>query len=50
MCNQKCFKIEVTYHDIVKENYIWASNLNEAIDIAYFKWNKADKREVTEIT
>ena len=50
MNKQKCFKVEVTYNDIVKEGYIWANNLNEAIDKAYFKWNNADKREVTEIT
>jgi hypothetical protein len=48
---QKCFDVVVTIDsilDIKKVTSIWAYDIEDAKNKAYFKWPDADKREVTE--
>lgn len=45
---QRYYKIEATYGNAVKVSGIWANNLKEAREKAYFKFIDADNREVKE--
>lgn len=42
----KFYTVMVTYNGIESQKGIWANNIEDATNKAYFKWTEADKREV----
>lgn len=46
---QKYFNVLITNNGIESQKGVWALNIEEAREKAYFKWIEADKREVIEV-